>query len=80
MHGWCYNEFHIRAIWTPFIGKPNAECYAECHILFIAMLNVIMLNVIMLSILKLSIIMFSAIMFSVILLGVVAPNTVPEFI
>jgi hypothetical protein len=48
----------------------NALHYAECCILFIAMLSVVMLNVIMLNV-----IMLNAIMLNVIMLNVVAPKS-----
>ncbi len=41
-------------------------CCAECHILFIVMLNVIMLSVIMLNVIMLSVAMQNVIMLSVV--------------
>jgi len=56
-------------------GNPLPLCwshYAEGHILFIIMPNV-MLNIAMLSVVMLRVVMLSVFMLSVITLGVVAP-------
>ncbi len=47
--------------------------YAECRVLFIAMLNVVMLNVVMLNVVMLNVVMLNAVMLSVVVLNVVAP-------
>jgi hypothetical protein len=48
--------------------------YAECGVLFAAMLNVIMLNVIMLNVIMLNVIMLNVIMLNVIMLNAVMPS------
>ncbi len=47
---------------------------AECHDLFIDMLNVIMMSVIMLSVVMLSVIMLSVVLLNVVMMSVATPK------
>ncbi len=56
--------------WMPLCWLSRfIDCYAECRVLFIVMLNVIMLNVVIKSVVMLSIIMLSDV-----ILNVLAPG------
>ncbi len=58
---------------TTFCIKSH---YAECHDLFIAMLNDFMLSVIMLNIVMLNVVMLNVVMLNVFMLNVVMLNVV----